>query len=156
MGVSGEQEFSTEVAASVAQCFLTITEFERYPDWFSSIVKSQVLERSPDGLGKRIEFQIDMKLKTVRYVLEYTYEQPTDLRWTAVDGDVESIEGEYHFEKLGPHTSRVTCRQSVSLGFWVPGPILRLIERQALQQSVLEFKAAVEASAKKKPSRSRK
>jgi len=154
MSVSGEQEFSTEIAASVEQCFATITDFERYPEWFSSIVKSRVVERYPDGLAKRIEFHLDMKLKTVRYVLDYSYDKPTHLTWTAVDGDVEAVEGEYEFEKLGPHASRATCRQAVSLGFWVPGPIRRLIERQALEQSVLEFKAAAEAAAKK-PARTR-
>ena len=154
MSVSGEQEFSTEIAASVEQCFATITDFERYPNWFSSIEKSRVLERYPDGLAKRIEFHLDMKLKTVRYVLEYCYERPTHLTWTAVDGDIEAVEGAYRFEKLAPRLSRATCRQSVSLGFWVPGPIRRLIERQALQQSVLEFKTAAEAAAKK-PARAR-
>jgi len=153
MGISSEQEFSTEFATSVEQCFATIIEFERYPDWFGSIVQSQVLERYPDSVAKRVEFHIDMKLKTVRYVLEYTYAPPTDLSWTAVDGDVEAIEGAYHFEKLGAQKSRVTCRQAVSLGFWIPGPIRRMIERQALEQSVLEFKAAAEAA--KKPARAR-
>jgi ribosome-associated toxin RatA of RatAB toxin-antitoxin module len=154
MSVSGEQQFSTEIAASVEQCFATVTDFEQYPRWFSSIEKSRVLERYPDGLAKRIEFHLDMKLKSVRYVLEYGYDRPAHLTWNAVDGDVEAVEGEYRFEKLAPRLSRATCRQSVSLGFWVPGPIRKLIERQALQQSVLEFKAAAEAAARK-PARSR-
>ncbi len=154
MSVSGEQKFSTEIAASVDQCFATITDFERYPDWFSSIERSRVLEHYPDGLAKRVEFHIDMKLKTIRYVLEYCYDKPTHLTWKAVDGDIDAVAGDYRFEKLGARSSRATCRQSVSLGFWVPGPIRKLIERQALQQSVLEFKAAAE-SATKKPARAR-
>ena len=155
MGVSGRQEFRTEIAASVEQCFATITDFEQYPDWFSSIEKSRVLDRYPDGLAKRIEFHLDMKLKTIRYVLEYCYDKPTHLTWKAVDGDIDAIEGDYLFEKLAPRLSRATCRQSVSLGFWIPGPVRKLIERQALQQSVLEFKAAAEAAVTKKPGRGR-
>jgi ribosome-associated toxin RatA of RatAB toxin-antitoxin module len=155
MSATGQQEFSTEIAASVEQCFATITDFEQYPDWFSSITKSRVLDRYPDGLAKRIEFFLDMKLKTVRYVLEYRYDKPTHLAWTAMDGDIDAVEGDYLFEKLGPRLSRATCRQTVSLGFWVPGPIRKLIERQALQQSVLEFKAAAEAAAAKQPARAR-
>ena len=154
MSVSGEQEFSTEIAASVEQCFATITDFEKYPEWFSAIEKSRVLQRYPDGLAKRIEFHLDLKLRTIRYVLEYCYDKPTHLTWQAVDGDIAAVEGDYRFEKLGPRSSRATCRQAVSLGFWVPGPIRKLIERQALQQSVLEFKAATEAAAKK-PARAR-
>jgi ribosome-associated toxin RatA of RatAB toxin-antitoxin module len=155
MSVSGEQEFSAEIDASVDQCFATITDFEQYPNWFSSIKKARVLERYPDGLAKRIEFFLDLKLKMLRYVLEYRYDQPTHLTWKAVDGDVEAVDGEYRLEKLKPRLTRATCRQAVALGFWVPGPIRKLIERQALQQSVLEFKAASEAATMKRPARLR-
>jgi len=106
MSVSGEQKFSTEIAASVDQCFATITDFERYPDWFSSIERSRVLEHYPDGLAKRVEFHIDMKLKTIRYVLEYCYDKPTHLTWKAVDGDIDAVAGDYRFEKLGARESR--------------------------------------------------
>jgi hypothetical protein len=67
-----------------------------------------------------------------------------------VDGDIEAIEGSYVFEKLGPGLSRATCRQAVSLGFWVPGPLRSMMERHALRQSVLEFKAAAEEAAQHK------
>jgi len=148
MAHSHEQEFSTEVAASVAQCFATIVQFEHYPKWFSGIETARVLDRYPDGLGKRVEYCIDIKLKTLRYVLEYAYEKPTRLTWRAVDGDVESIEGAYRFEKLGPHRTRATCRQAVSFGFWIPGPLRSAMERHALKQSVLEFKDAAERAAR--------
>ena len=149
MSVNGEQEFTTEVDASVQQCFATITEFEKYPEWFSSIQHTAVVDRHPDGLGKQVEFSIDMKLKSIRYVLEYAYEKPARLTWHSIDGDVESIHGSYLFEKLGPQRSRVTCRQAIAVGFWVPGPIRKVLEASALRQSVLEFKAAAEAAAKR-------
>jgi ribosome-associated toxin RatA of RatAB toxin-antitoxin module len=148
MAVSGDQVFTVEVRASVPQCFSVITDFEQYPEWFSSIEHAAILERDAKGVGTLVEYRIDMKLKSIRYVLAYAYEKPTDLSWRAVDGDVEAIEGAYRFEKLGPSLSRVTCRQAVSIGFWVPGPIRKMLEAQALKQSVLEFKAAAEAAAK--------
>jgi uncharacterized membrane protein len=156
MALSGEQEFATEVNASVQQCFATITTFERYPDWFSTIQDAKVLDRHPSGLGKCVEFRIDMRLKLIRYVLEYEYAKPTRLTWRSVDGDIEAIEGAYRFEKLGPNLSRASCRQAISLGFWVPGPLRSIMERQALKQSVLEFKAAAEAAAKEQAARGRK
>ena len=155
MAVSGEQQFSTEVQASVPVCFATITDFEKYPYWFSSIEHAVVLQRYANGLGKIVEYRVDLKLKSIRYVLEYEYEKPTHLVWKAVDGDVEAIAGAYVFEKLGSTLSRATCRQAVSIGFWVPGPIRKLLEAQALKQSVLEFKAAAEAVAQAAPRRRR-
>lgn len=150
------QEFSAEVQASLAQCFTTITQFESYPEWFSTVKRTKVLSRHANRLAKRVEFHVDMKIKTVRYVLEYEYDKPARLTWKAVDGDIEAIEGSYDFEKLKPNLTQVTCRQAVSLGFWVPGPIRSLIERQALKQSVLEFKAAAEQAAQEKPRSARR
>jgi ribosome-associated toxin RatA of RatAB toxin-antitoxin module len=149
------QEFSTEVHASVAQCFATITDFERYPQWFSTIQRSKILSRYPSRLAKQVEYHIDMKLKTVRYVLEYEYDEPAQLTWKSVDGDIEAIEGSYCFAKLGSTRTRATCRQAVAFGFWVPGPLRSLMERQALKQAVLEFKAAAEKAAQGRPRRKR-
>jgi uncharacterized membrane protein len=148
MTTGAEQVFSSEINASVQQCFATITKFEKYPEWFSSIEAVQVLERHADGIGKIVEYRINMKLKSIRYVLEYAHEKPAHLTWKSVDGDVEAIEGSYLFEKLGAKLSRVTCRQAISLGFWVPGPVRKMLEQQALKQSVLEFKVAAESAAK--------
>lgn len=142
-----EQEFSTEVQASPSRCFATITDFEHYPARFSTVEQTVVLQRYPNGLAKQVEFHMDMKLKIVRYVLEYHYDKPKRLTWRSVAGDVEAIEGSYRFEKLAPGLTRATCRQVVSLGFWLPGPLRSLIERQALKQSVLEFKTAAEKAA---------
>lgn len=144
MAIEGEQEFSAEVEASITQCFKTLVDFDAYPDWSSPIQSAKVLERYPNKLARLVEFELDMKLRTVRYVLEYEYEKPHRLVWQSCDGDVESVQGAYTLEKIGAKKTRVTCRQKIILGFWVPGPIRSLIERSALKQSVLEFKAAAE------------
>ena len=139
-----EQVYSTEVRASAAHCFAVITDFENYPKWFSTIQRISVVAQYPNRLARQVEFNVDMKLKTVRYVLEYEYKRPTLLSWKSVDGDLESIEGSYQFEKLGPALTRATCRQAISFGFWLPGRLRSWLEGQALKQSVLEFKAAAE------------
>lgn len=144
MAISGEQEFTTEISAPITHCFKTLVDFDAYPQWSSPIQSAAVLERHANDLARLVEFELDMKLRTVRYVLEYEYEKPHLLRWQSRDGDVESIDGEYVLEKLGPKGTRATCRQRIVLGFWVPGPIRSLIERTALRQSVLELKAEAE------------
>lgn len=147
MSLSGAQEFTTEVSASVTLCFATITDFDRYPEWFSAVAAARVLERYRNGLGKRVEFTADLRLKTLRYVLAYEYDKPHALTWQSVDGDIESIRGAYRFGKLAPNVTRATCRQEIAMGFWLPAPIRKIMEGQALRQSVLELKAAAEAAA---------
>lgn len=154
MSVEGAQEFSVQVAASPSKCFRTIIDFERYPEWSSAVRSTSILEVDDIGIGRLVEFRIDLRFKTIRYVLEYAYRKPTELTWRSVDGDVESIEGVYRFRKLDPSSTEVTCRQTVRTGFWIPGPLRNLVERTALRESVLEFKTEVERRAAAQAKRS--
>jgi ribosome-associated toxin RatA of RatAB toxin-antitoxin module len=143
------QSFSAEIQATPEQCFAAITDFAAYPRWSSVISKTTVLDAHPDGLPRRVEFELDMKIRTVRYVLDYSYRRPHRLDWKLVEGDVEDVAGTYTFERVD-HKTRATCEQAVSLGFWIPGPIRRIAEQKALKDSVLEFKAHVESGKKAK------
>ena len=114
------QSYSATVAGTIDQCFAVLTDFEAYPQWSSPIKKCRVLERHPDGLAKRVEFTLDMTIKTIRYVLEYTWESPSGATWRLVDGDVKDVDGSYRFEETATGV-KATCTQAVDLGFWVPG-----------------------------------
>jgi uncharacterized membrane protein len=105
-----------------------------------------VLDRYPDGTAKRVEFILDMTIKTIRYVLEYTYERPNGASWHLVEGDVKDVAGSYRFDET-PTGVKATCTQAVELGFWVPGFIRSLAEAKALRDSVEEFRRAVETRA---------
>jgi hypothetical protein len=139
-----EQSFTTDVDASIDDCCAVLLDFERYPHWSGPTTAVRVLERDADGRARRVEMTLDMKIRNVRYVLEYTYDLPERARWRLVEGDVAAIDGSYTFERIDDAHTRATCRQSVDLGFWVPGPLRRLIERQALRDSVTEFKGEAE------------
>lgn len=143
MSIRGEQEFSTEIEATPEQCFDVIVDFEAYPKWASGITSARVLERDREGVGRRVEFVIEIPLRKIRYVLEYDYRRPNRLTWRSVDGDVRSIQGEYRFRKKGKRSTEATCRQAIDLGFWLPGPVRRILEQGALQRSVLEFRDEV-------------
>ncbi len=142
------QSFSTPIEAPLALCYAAIADFDAYPRWSSPITEIGVLDRHPDGQARRVEFVVDMKLRTVRYVLEYTWHPPDRLTWKMVEGDLADIEGSYVFEAESPTCTKATCTQGISLGFWVPSVILRPIEQTALRQSVLEFKTEAERLAK--------
>jgi hypothetical protein len=143
-----EQSFTSEVDASIEDCCAVLLDFDRYPDWSGPTTSSRVLESYPDGRARRVEMVLDMKIKNVRYVLEYAYELPRRATWHLVEGDVTGIVGSYEFEPIDAKRTRATCSQAVDLGFWVPGPLRRVIERQALRDSVLEFKAEAERRAR--------
>ncbi len=140
------QSYSTNVAGTVDACFAVLSDFDTYPTWSSPIKKARVLDRYPDGLARRVEFTLDMRIKTIRYVLEYSYDRPHGATWHLVEGDVKDVQGSYQFDET-PAGVRATCSQLVDLGFWVPGFIRSLAEAKALRDSVEEFKRAVESRA---------
>src|SRR5262245_10760119 len=90
---------------------------------------------------------LDMTVKTIRYVLDYSYDRPHGATWALVEGDVRSINGEYRFEETDGGTT-ATCSQAIDLGFWLPGFVRSGLEKKALRDSVEEFRQAVEARAR--------
>lgn len=153
MSLDAAQEVTVEIEAPSSNCFAAIVDFERYPEWSSPVTSARILEYDDAGVGRVVEFVVDARIKTLRYVLEYAYRKPSELTWRSIGGDVESIEGVYRFRKLGATRTTATCRQEIKLGFWLPGPLRRLAERSALAQSVGEFKAYVEQLQAQPPSR---
>jgi ribosome-associated toxin RatA of RatAB toxin-antitoxin module len=141
------QTYTTTVAATPADCFAVVTDFPSYPRWSGPICRADVRESYPDGLAKRVELELDMKIRRVRYVLEYRYEPPGRVAWKLVEGDLNDVEGSYVFEAAGAGATKVTCTQAVDLGFWIPGFIRSTIERGALRDAVEEFKRETEARA---------
>lgn len=148
-----DASYSVAVAGSIDDCFAVLVDFADYPNWSKPVMTCEVLDRHADGLPRRVAFAVDM-VKTVRYTLEYTWDPPRGGRWKLTGGDLKSVEGSYVFEPAGATRTKATCSQSVDVGFWVPGFIRKTLEQKALQDSVEEFKAAVEArarSAKRRP-----
>lgn len=134
-----EQTFETIVDAHRKICAEVLLDFENYPDWSGPIVEAEILTRDEAGRGVRVAFGLDMKIRTIRYVLEYRYALPGAIEWSLVEGDISSVEGSYVLDALSEEQTRAICHQSIELGFWVPGPLRRIAERQALRESVLEF-----------------
>ncbi len=152
MASDADQTFTVIVEASQQECFDVITDFPSYPKWNDALTAAAV-EKEVRGLAKLVSFELDARVKTLRYVLEYKYKRPRELTWQSVSGDVNHISGRYSFKKLDSDRTEATCQQTIDLGFWLPGPLRRLAEATALEVSVNEFKAEAERRASKKRKR---
>lgn len=141
MGVS-EAAHSEVVAASPQACLDALLDFESYPDWQSAVKEATIVEPGADPV---VEFRIDAKLKTVRYVLRYHPEPPSRLWWEYVEGDVNSVSGSYELEDLGDGTTRATYHLAIDPGRFVPGPIRKALTEGVMRVSVRELKRRVEA-----------
>ncbi len=129
------------------ECFDALTAFETYPEWQNAVKECEVESRDDEGRARRVTFDIDAKLKTVSYTLDYSYEEPHLLSWQYVNGDVKDVDGEFILEDQGDGTTLATYSLRLDAGVWLPGPISSMLTDGVMQRSVEDLKARVEAAA---------
>jgi ribosome-associated toxin RatA of RatAB toxin-antitoxin module len=135
------------VAGAPGECFDALTDFESYPEWQSAVNGCEVVDRDEKGRGRRVRFEIDAKVKSVAYTLDYSYEEPHLLSWRFVEGDVKDVEGEFVLEDQGDGTTLATYSLRIDTGVWLPGAVTRMLNDQVMQRSVEDLKMRVENAA---------
>lgn len=132
------------VGASPQECFDAIADFDSYPEWQDAVKDCEVLSRYPDGRAERVSFEIDAKVKTVTYTLDYSYDEPHTVSWDFVEGDPKHVEGEFVFEDQGDGTTLATYSLRLDPGVWLPGPIAKVLKDQVMKRAVEDLKRYLE------------
>jgi len=132
------------VGASPRLCFDALLEYETFPDWQSAVKWVEVVTRDQHGRGREVHFEVDAKLKTVRYELEYSYEPPHRIAWCYLGGDIRDVDGEFIFEDQGDGTTLATYSLALDPGVWLPDRVARMINQQVMRRSVQELRERVE------------
>ena len=138
-------ERQVEIAGPPEACFEAITDYETFPDWQRAVKDVEVLSRDRHGRGKEVAFEIDAKLRTVRYTLDYSYEEPHLVSWSYVEGDPKDVDGELVLEARADGATLATYSLRIDPGMWVPGPVVTLLNEQVMQGALEDLKARVEA-----------
>lgn len=136
---------SIDIEASADEIFEVATDFEAYPDWNANIKAVEVQETDADGRATLVWYEVDAKIKTLQYVLEYDYsDAPASFSWDLVEGDVKELSGSYAFDEFDDVTD-VTYEVSIDPGFKVPGMLKRQGERQIVKAALQDLKKRVES-----------
>jgi uncharacterized membrane protein len=136
----------TEVVNAPADKIIdALTDFDTFPDWQAAVLECEVLERDDEGRGSLVRMKIDAKIRKVDYVVRYTYDLPNSLGWDQESGDLKENTGKYTFTPGDDGTTEVTVDIVAEVGFFVPGPMKKLIRDQSLKNSIRELKKRVEA-----------
>lgn len=120
-----------------------LTDFETFPEWQAAVLECEVLERDADGRGSLVRMKVDAKVRKVDYVVRYTYDLPNGFRWEQVSGDLKENTGVYTFAPRDDGSTDVTVDIVAEVGFFVPGPMKKLIREQSLKNSLRELKKRV-------------
>ena len=135
------------VARSPQACFDALVDFETYPRWQSAVRACEVQTRDRNGRARRVTFEVDAKVRSMTYTLDYSYESPHLVTWDFVEGDVSDIDGEIVLEDQGDGTTLATYALRIDPGSAVPGNVASALNDQVMKRSVEELKARVESDA---------
>jgi carbon monoxide dehydrogenase subunit G len=143
-------ESTAEINAPVDEVWALVEDVEVAPEWQGGLNSLTALERDEQGRGTRCEVGADIKVKTVKTIVRFSYDGPARLSWTQEKGDLKSVDGSWVLEDLGDGRTRATYRVEVDfgrvLGAMVRGPIVGAVRQMLAGARAGELKARIEGS----------
>lgn len=137
------------IAASAADVFATLVDFERYPEFFRDIKETHVDARDDEGRGLEVTYRAAAMGRSTTYTLRYDYsDAPHKLAWKLVDGDITRVlDGYYRLDEQStdPPNTEVEYSLTVDLVLPLPGFVKRRAEGMIIKAALPELKARLEA-----------
>lgn len=139
---------SIEVDADAVACFAVASDVAAYPEWATGVRSTEVLAEDPQGRPSRAAFVIDGMVKEIAYTLNYSYDEPRTMSWTAEPGaDLKSLEGSYTFRELGEGRTEIVYALKADPAFTIPGFLRRQVEKQIVGTALRGLRERVGAVA---------
>lgn len=143
MAAYGECQ-SAEMRATPQACFDALTDFERLPEWQGAVRAVRVLERDERGRGSVVEYEVDARVRTVRFRLQQIYDEPRRLASAYLGGDFRDFCGEWRFEPVGGGRTRAELDLRIDPGRFVPGVLRAIIADAVMRRALHDLKVHVE------------
>jgi ribosome-associated toxin RatA of RatAB toxin-antitoxin module len=134
---------SADIQATPEACFDALTDFDTLPSWQGAVRSVRVLERDDQGRATVVEYEVDAKVKRVRYRLRNVYDPPRRLGCEYLGGDFRDFSGEWRFVPTGAGT-RVELDLHIDPGRFVPGPIRNAISQVVMGRALADLKTHLE------------
>jgi ribosome-associated toxin RatA of RatAB toxin-antitoxin module len=135
---------SLDIEGTPQACFDALTDYERLPQWQRAVKAVRVLERDEQGRGAVVEYEIDAKVKTVRYRLRQVYDEPRRLASEYLGGDFRDFTGEWRFLDREGGGTHAELDLRIDPGRFVPGPLRAAISNAVMGRALRDLKAHVE------------
>lgn len=136
--------YSEIVEAPQRQIVEALLDFERYPEWQAGVLTCTVKERDEQGRGTLVELHVDAKVRKIRYTSRYWYDLDDGaMGFDLVEGDLAECTGHYRFEAQDQTSTKVSIEIATEVGFYIPGPVLRLVRDQWLKATMRDLRKRV-------------
>lgn len=138
-----EAERTVEIAAPAQACFDALTDYEHLADWQANVNDCEVVSRDERGRGLDVAYEVDAKVKTVRYRLRHDYDEPRRIGSTYLGGDFRHFEGHYELTDT-PGGCTVTLRLAIDPGLRLPRPLVRVVNEAVMGRALAELRDHVQ------------
>jgi len=135
-----------DVDAPPERCFALMTDYERIPSWQGAVQSIRVLERDEQGRGSVLAYEIDAKVRVVRYRLRQVYDEPSRLASEYLGGDFRDFAGEWRFEPRGDGGTHVELDLRIDPGRFLPRALRGVVADAVMRRALSDLKRFVERS----------
>jgi ribosome-associated toxin RatA of RatAB toxin-antitoxin module len=90
-----------------------------------------------------VAFEVDARLRTVRYTLRQVHDPPHRLGCEYLEGDFRFFSGEWRFVALPGGRTRVELELRIDPGRLVPGPVRAAIGEAVMRRSLRDLRRRV-------------
>ena len=135
---------STDIAAPPRACFAALTDYERLPEWQRAVCAARVLERDARGRGTAVEYEVDARVRRVRYRLRQIYDEPRRLGSEYLGGDFRDFAGEWRFEPRGDGGTHVELDLRIDPGRFLPRALRGVVADAVMRRALSDLKRFVE------------
>jgi ribosome-associated toxin RatA of RatAB toxin-antitoxin module len=120
-------EASREIDAPIDALWPIVEDVATSPEWQKGLEEMNVRDRDSRGRVLRAETVSDAKVRQIKSVVRFTYDEPLRVSWTQEKGDLKSLVGGWELSDLGGGRTRVTYRLEADpgrmLGMLIRGPV---------------------------------
>ncbi len=129
------------VQAGLEAFFDLVTDYARYPEFVPGIKACSVKKV---GAETHVEYDLDLGLRRIRYVLQHREERPRRVSWSLVSGEVLKVSnGSW---ELTPEGERTRARYSVDIQIAKPPLVPQaLLDRMSDQLTKVQLPRTLEA-----------
>jgi carbon monoxide dehydrogenase subunit G len=142
---------TAEIEAPLERVWSLVADVERAPEWQGGLKELTVLERDGEGRAVLCESQSDAKVRTIKSIVRFEYEDPERLTWRQEKGELKSVDGRWELIDVGGGRTRATYSLEVDLGrmlgMVLRGPLVDLLRQMLAGARAGELKRYVEERA---------
>ncbi len=140
---------TAEIDAPIERVWELVEDVEAAPGWQGGLKGLHAIERDGEGRAVLCETESDGKVRTLKSIVRFSYDGPTELRWSQEKGDMKSVLGSWKLEDLGSDRTRATYALDVDLGrmlgMVIRGPLVDMLRDMLVKARAGELKKHAEA-----------